>query len=81
MAFVCFASGPAGEGETSRGLQAGPGRLRVRREDPEHRLQPHEREAGGALGSGESLHNLHNTSKHKTHFFTPEAQTKRSTSL
>lgn len=48
---------PAGAGEASRGLQAHPSRFHVRREDPEHRFQPDEREAGGAVGSGE-LHQL-----------------------
>lgn len=45
----------SGEGEASRGLEAGPGRVHVRREDPQHGLQSDEREAGGAVGPSECL--------------------------
>lgn len=65
-----------GEGQGSWRFQANQSRVRVWWQDPDHRFQPHEWEAGGAVGSCEyimwfrsSLFQFYNQVTHKSVLF------------
>lgn len=49
----------SGEREGPRWHQAHEGRVPLRREDPDHRIQPHEREAASLVGYGTAARWIH----------------------